>query len=44
MRIADIIGQSGIDTEIFKVRSPPAATSKASSIGIFLTEIITWGQ
>ena len=40
-----MIGQSGIDTDIFKVHSTrSAATSKASSIGISLTDTVKQGQ
>ena len=40
-----MIGQSGIDADIFKAHSTwSSATSKASSTGISLIEIIKWGQ
>ena len=43
--IVDMIGQSGVDTDVFKTYSTrSAATSKASSTGVFLTEIIKRGQ
>ena len=43
--IVDMIRPSGIDTDIFKAHSTrSAATLKASSIRIFLTEIIKRGQ
>ena len=40
-----MIGQSGIDTDIFKAHSTrSAATSKASNVAISLTEIIKQGH
>ena len=43
--IVDMIGQSGIDIDVFKAYSTrSAATSKASSTGVFLTEIIKRDQ
>ena len=38
--VVDMIGQSGINTDVFKARSTrSAATSKMSSVGISLIEI-----